>query len=140
MCVRYTLENSAHLRAAVELDIALREFSLRLHRKELCSNFGCTDSINNDEDLQRVMHALRETTLKPFHFFEWFVIEPDSLFLAWERQLCSVKTLNPQHTPQTLIKTKEEKLDTLVQAVRYKYKHTISVYTRGLQLGFTIRV
>ncbi|KAL8426778.1 hypothetical protein Efla_003372 [Eimeria flavescens] len=92
----YNMENAPHLRAAYSLDCALQAFSLSLSGGSLQQRFGCGPHINNEEDLRRVMHALDEVVLKPFHFEAWFRFEAGPLLAEWRQEICK-----PNSTAET---------------------------------------
>ncbi|CDJ44303.1 hypothetical protein ETH_00040130 [Eimeria tenella] len=115
----YNLENSPHLRAAYELDVALQEFSECLYSGGL-RVLGCTDTIASEEDLRRVLHALEERVLKPFSFQEWFRLEPEPLIEAWQRDICAAGQQQQQQQQQQPhnITTAQQRRDILYQMVR----------------------
>ncbi|KAL8448053.1 hypothetical protein Emed_004052 [Eimeria media] len=84
----YNLENAPHLRGAFALDSALQAFSLSLAEGNLQQRFGCGAHINNEEDLRRVMHALEEVVLKPFHFEAWFKFDVGPVLASWRQEIC----------------------------------------------------
>ncbi|KAL8274373.1 hypothetical protein Esti_001695 [Eimeria stiedai] len=92
----YNLENAPHLRGAFALDCALQAFSLSLAEGGLQQRFGCGAHINNEEDLRRVMHALEEVVLKPFHFESWFKFDVGPLLAGWRQEICKPNTAKQQ--------------------------------------------
>ncbi|KAL8433951.1 hypothetical protein ACSSS7_003474 [Eimeria intestinalis] len=84
----YNLDNAPHLRGAFALDCALQAFSMSLAEGKLQQRFGCGAHINNEEDLRRVMHALEEVVLKPFHFEAWFKFDVGPLIVGWRQEIC----------------------------------------------------
>ena len=114
MCFRYNTDNSPHLRAAFALDRALQSFSLSLANGELEQRFGCSPHIGNEEDLRRVMHAVNEVVLKPFHFESWFIMEINHLMEQWRQQICSTER---KQSPHHHLTTADERKELVYQMV-----------------------
>lgn len=72
----YTVDNTPHLAAALELDLALQQFSARIARNE----FERVSRIVQDEQsLKSLLHLLQTHVLEPFHLHEWFEIPIDAV-------------------------------------------------------------
>ncbi|OEH78398.1 glycogen debranching [Cyclospora cayetanensis] len=113
----YNLENSPHLHAAFELDCALQSFSASLARGELRSQFGCSGIIDTEEDLRRVLHALNEKVIKPFHFESWFTMDVLPLLDRWRQDLCSaVSSTAKQPHDFTTPEERKERVFQMVQS------------------------
>lgn len=74
----YNLENSPHLRPAFELDTAIVELSRQLSDQPL-------GRIEREEDLQAVMHVIRDTTIPQLKLYEYYVIDVPAAVAEFRR-------------------------------------------------------
>lgn len=88
----YNAETAPHLRAAIELDQALADFSDKM------AEYGLPTEINNDCDLARAMDGVQEHVLKPLALWQYYVFDKESTILEL-KELHETATVAPADVP-----------------------------------------
>lgn len=70
----YNERNSPHLKAAIDLDIALQEFSLSVAEGQFRSD-GLSEVIEDEGALKNLRRIVQQQVLNPFNMVEWFEID-----------------------------------------------------------------
>jgi len=92
----YAVENCPHLVSAYELDVALREFSLKLAARD--------EMISTEDDVDRIMGAIRRDVLPALRLWEYYVIDVDAA-VAKFRKLISGVSISKQSKTEPPLET-----------------------------------
>ena len=82
----YTLVNSPHLRPAFVLDRALVYFAKRVEQNEFAPS-GLPSTIETEEHLSALRHALNHVLLPPLQLHEYFVVDVEKHCKAFQERL-----------------------------------------------------
>ncbi|KAH8738676.1 Gdb1p [Cryptosporidium ryanae] len=75
----YNIDNSPHLRAAVELDLRLQEFSRDVVNGKYASKYGVDRNITTTSHVDLLIQCLRSEVLIPFNMREYFKLDKSEI-------------------------------------------------------------
>ncbi|XP_055388932.1 glycogen debranching enzyme-like [Condylostylus longicornis] len=83
----YNERNSPHLKAAIELDDALQQFSFQVSEGRFRGS-GLPERIEDESCLKVLRRLVRDRVLNPFRLNEWFEIDFEASLMAFRNSSC----------------------------------------------------
>lgn len=105
--VGYSPETAPHLRAALDLDDALIDFSARL------GEFGLPTNLNSEDDLDRIVGALKERVFGVVRLWEYYVVDVQTAVSEAEQAAASVE---PAHIDDDAVRSNLKSLAILASS------------------------
>lgn len=83
----YCIENSPHLKVALELDCAIQQFSDDLALGKIKAYRGGSNRIENEKQLEELMQIMRQEVFEAHHFTEYFLFEITAVTELYKKTL-----------------------------------------------------